>query len=51
MFTFCDVLHDAEQKKHLKKLSRVSSTDWESALRDFDDENIQNHRLNTSKAT
>ena len=32
MFTFCDVLHEAKQKKNINKLSRVRSTDWKSAL-------------------
>ena len=32
MVTFCDILDEAKQKNK-NKLSRVRSTDWESALR------------------
>ena len=31
MFTFCDVLHEAQQKKNVNKLLRVRSTDWKSS--------------------
>ena len=32
MFTFCDIMHEAEQKNYVNKLLRVCSTDWKSSL-------------------